>query len=76
MNAPLMHVDAFKNRKTQIPGKVNLKELFQFAFCRIDQDDGRAYTQVEFAEYYGDAGEVRWKNALKVCSLRSLGICE
>ena len=69
-----MHMEAFKGMKTEVPGKVNLKELFRFAFCRIDPGDGQAYTQQEFAEYYGAAGETKWENALKVCSQRSLGI--
>jgi hypothetical protein len=76
INGPIMHMQAFRSMKTQVRGKVDLKELFRFAFCRIDQDDGQAYTQQEFANYYGAAGKTKWENALRVCSQRSLGVVD
>ena len=76
MSGPLMHMEAFKGMSTEVPGKVNLDELFRFAFCRIDPGDSKAYTQQEFADYYGAAGKEKWKNAIYICSPRSLGISE
>ena len=39
--------------------------MFRFAFSRIDAD-GQAYSQQQFAEYYGRDGRAHWEQSVPV----------
>ena len=63
--APTIHPEVFLDLDTKVDGWVSVSELFAFAFSRIDEN-GKAYTMVQFGEFYGSNGLSKWETAARI----------
>jgi len=63
--APTIHPEVFLDLDTKAEGWVSVSELFAFAFSRIDEN-GKAYTMVQFGEFYGSNGQSKWETAARI----------